>query len=189
MDEARTAGLILLERATSYFLGSLSMVTPEALPCPTPCSAWDLRALLQHVADSVAALGEAVVGTVDIDPPPMSCDARPDPVAALRDSSHRLLGAWTNATALQAVAIGGRLLPVGVVAGTGALEIAVHAWDIARACGSDHRLPAELAEELLELSHLIVTDADRPARFAPPVAVSPAAAPADRLVAFLGRTP
>jgi len=65
----------------------------------------------------------------------------------------------------------------------------MHGWDVAHACGHPRPIPQHLAEELLLISPLLVTDADRPARFAAPVAVSPHAGPADRLVAFLGRCP
>jgi len=75
------------------------------------------------------------------------------------------------------------------VTSTGAIEIAVHGWDIARACGRDHPIPPALAEEMLELSAFLVTDADRPARFAAPVAVHAAAGPGEQLIAFLGRLP
>jgi hypothetical protein len=71
----------------------------------------------------------------------------------------------------------------------GAVEIAVHGWDVARACGYNRSIPAPLAEEMLWLAAVLVTDDDRPARFAPPVALSPLASPGARLVAFLGREP
>lgn len=190
MNDAQTAGFTLLERATSYCLGSLSLVTSAALDRRTPCAAWDLRALLRHMNDSVATLCEAVAaGTVDTDVPPERRDASDGLVAPLRDNACRLLGAWTNAADLEAVTIGDRPLPAGVVAGTGALEIAVHGWDVVRACGYDRPIPAALAEDLLELAPLMVTDADRPVRFARPVRVPPTAAAGARLVAFLGRVP
>lgn len=64
-----------------------------------------------------------------------------------------------------------------------------HGWDVARACGQHHPIPPPLAEEMLELAPLFVTDADRTARFAAPIDVPPLASPGDRLIAFLGRRP
>lgn len=189
MDDARTAGLTLLERATNYCLGSLSLVPHTDLSSPTPCTAWNLRALLRHMNDSLAALCEAVdVGQVDTDALEHGDDAD-GVLVSLQDNVCRLLGAWTNWRGVDTITIAGSPLPVGVLAGTGALEIAIHGWDVARACGHDQPLPEALAEELLDLAPLIVTDADRPARFAPPVEVHGGAASSDRLVAFLGRTP
>jgi len=80
-------------------------------------------------------------------------------------------------------------LPAGIVCGTGALEIAVHGWDLARACGHHRPVPPALAADLLEVAELLVVDADRPDRFAPPVAWPAPAGPGERLLAFLGRYP
>lgn len=87
------------------------------------------------------------------------------------------------------VAVGGVPLTAAVVVGVGAVEVAVHGWDVARSCGSGRPVPASLAEELLELAVLFVTPADRPGRFAPPVRVGRSVPSSDRLVAYLGRHP
>ena len=51
----------------------------------------------------------------------------------------------------------GRLLPAGLVALTGALEVAVHGWDVARACGVDRPLPDELARALLAAAPSLIS--------------------------------
>ncbi|HKT03728.1 MAG TPA: maleylpyruvate isomerase N-terminal domain-containing protein, partial [Rugosimonospora sp.] len=56
---ALTGGITLLERAISYTLGSLQLVSPADLPRPTPCAGWDLSALLDHMDDSLLALTQA----------------------------------------------------------------------------------------------------------------------------------
>src|SRR6266487_2992924 len=166
---AMIGGITLLERAINYTLGSLVIVTPEDFAHPTPCAGWDLRALLDHMNDSLLALN--------------------DPVATLRSRARKLLGAWTNADLHQAISIAGCPVTMGLVTGTGAIEVAVHGWDVAQACGRDRPIPPSLAEEMLDLSPLFVTEADRPVRFAARVDVPPLAAPGDRLLAFLGRDP
>ncbi|MGH3947728.1 MAG: TIGR03086 family metal-binding protein [Pseudonocardiaceae bacterium] len=183
-------GVGLLERAITYTLGSLHIVTPEGLSNPTPCRDWDLRALLRHMNDSLLALQEAIdIGRVDLD---CACgDGGPDadPVAVVRDRACLLLGAWTNASDPQVVSIAGVSVATGIVTGAGALEVAVHGWDVAQACGRPRPMPPPLAEELLPMAALVVTDADRPARFAAPRDLPPAAGPAGLLLAFLGRRP
>lgn len=182
-------GVTLLERAINYTRGSLHAVTPEALSHPTPCRDWDLRRLLRHMSDSLVALQEAIgLGKVDLDVAD-DTDASADPVAAVRDRACLLLGAWAGADGPGPVSIGGCPLTAGVVASTGAIEIAVHGWDVARACGPPRPIPSALAEELLQLSSLLITDVDRPARFAAPADVPSHAGPGDRLIAFLGRYP
>lgn len=194
-DVRETAALIggigLLERAVNYTLGSLHLVTPDALASPTPCRDWDLRALLEHLDHSLLALFEAVdVGAVALDLPTAHGDFHGDPVAGVRDRACLLVGAWANAGGRQdTVTIAGSALTTSVVTSAGALEVAVHGWDVARACGRPRPIPPALAEEMLDLSPLLVTGADRPARFAAPAPPAPAASPSDRLLAFLGRHP
>lgn len=189
------AGVALLERAISYTLGSLHLVTPAVMSHPTPCPDWDLRALLAHMNDSLTALCEAIdTGHVASEwvgraVPENGSDPGADPVGTLRDRACRLLGAWTHTDRPDVVSIAGCPLTTSIVIGTGAVEITVHGWDVARACGHHRPLPASLAEEMLELCPLLVNDADRPGRFAPPVEVPPLASAGDRLLAFLGRYP
>ncbi|WP_216209880.1 TIGR03086 family metal-binding protein [Amycolatopsis aidingensis] len=183
----RTGGIGLLERAISYALGSLRLVTPPDLANPTPCQDWDLRTLLEHLADSMDALYEAVEpGQVGLDSP--AGRGQDDPVAAVRQRARLLLGAWTGAEGNDPVSIAGRPLTSGIVTCTGAVEVAVHGWDVATACRAYRPIPAALAGEILPLASLVVTEQDRPARFAAPLpAVGPA--PGERLLAFLGRKP
>ena len=181
-------GITLLERAITYTLGTLHAVPAEALSNPTPCAEWDLRALLRHLDDSLTALHEAVDdGQVSLTPAEDGEVA--DPVAQVRDHACRLLGAWTNGKGADLVSIAGCPVTASIVAGAGAVEIAVHGWDVAEASGRPRPIPAELADEMLALAPLFVAEADRPSRFGPAVAAAPDASPSDRLVAFLGRRP
>ncbi|WP_157249800.1 TIGR03086 family protein [Nonomuraea typhae] len=113
-----------------------------------------------------------------------------DPVARLRWRACRLIGAWSqSARCPMPVGVGEAWLAREVVAGVGALEVAVHGWDVARACGGDRPLPDRLARELLELAVVFVADDDRPHRFHPPVRPASPATSSDRLLGFLGRSP
>lgn len=75
------------------------------------------------------------------------------------------------------------------MAATAALEVAVHGWDISRACGQRQPIPRALATGLLAVARVLVPHAGRHPLFAAPVAVAAMAGPGDRLVAFLGRSP
>jgi uncharacterized protein (TIGR03086 family) len=182
----------LLERAIGYALGSVAAVAPRSLSRPTPCADWDLRALLHHVNDSLAALYEAA-DTGRIGPDPAADDGAglaADLAATFRDRARRLLGAWTSAGRHhRVIAIVDRPLLANLVAGAGAIELAVHGWDISWACGQRRPIPPALAGELLTICPLLVTQATRHPQFAAPVAVPPMASASDRLVAFLGRCP
>ncbi|MBG6090330.1 TIGR03086 family metal-binding protein [Actinomadura viridis] len=191
-------GAGLLERAVGFALDALDALPPFALDDllrPTPCEGWDLWMLLRHFDDSLAVLNEAVgTGSVRLEPPAKETALAWDPagelVASLRRGAGRLLGAWTAAgRGGGVVTVAGCPMRAGVVAGTGAVELVVHAWDAARACGEDLPIPVPLAERLLRLAPLLVPDHARPGLFGPPAEAPAGAPPGDRLVAFLGRDP
>jgi uncharacterized protein (TIGR03086 family) len=182
-DGALLGGVTVLERAVGYTLGSLALATPAMLSRPTPCAGWDLWDLLEHLADSMAALAEgAESGRVALPPAAATAEIIP----AVREQAVRLLGAWAHAGA-GPVRVEAAALTAPLLAGAGAIEVTVHGWDVARACDGDRPIPAGLASELLDLAVLLVRPADRPGRFARPRRVPPGAAPAARLLAFLGR--
>jgi uncharacterized protein (TIGR03086 family) len=177
----------LLERAVGYLRGCLRLVEPALLDRPTPCADWNLRTLLLHLNRSMAAVQEAAdEGAVVVRPPVGDLDPRFDPVAAVRRSAGSLIGAWANEPH-PLVSVGGWPVPSGYIAGAGALEIAVHGWDVAAACRHSRRIPAPLAEEVLALCHDLVLPADRPQRFAAPIDAVPWAPADHRLLAYLGR--
>ncbi|WP_165967952.1 TIGR03086 family metal-binding protein [Saccharopolyspora elongata] len=172
----------LLERATCYVLGAAAAVTTARLANATPCTGWDLRMLVAHVNDSLAVVADTLVSRV-----PDDGEDSADPVETLRNRARVLLE--TCLAHPDDVHVGGLPLDGRIAAATGALEIAVHGWDIARACGRDSPIPDGLATALVRLAPMVVTEATRPFLFRPPVAWSRQAAPGERLVAYLGRNP
>jgi uncharacterized protein (TIGR03086 family) len=111
-------------------------------------------------------------------------------MACLRCQARALLAACATAgRAERPVAIGDRELTVGVAAAAGAIEIAVHGWDISVACGVRRPVPPGLAAALLPVAPLLIPHAARAGLFADPVPLPGPACPGDRLVAFLGRQP
>lgn len=186
-----TGGVGLLERAIGYTLGALHTVSPADLSVPTPCRDWNLRALLEHLADALAALHEAIdIGDVSLEPIPPDTDDPTQIVAGLRQRASQLLGAWANAGDEGVVlTIGGCPATGRLVTAVGAMEIVAHGWDVYRSVGSDHPIPTLLAIELLRIAPMLATDEDRPVRFAAPVAINPSAPSPERLIAYLGRDP
>ena len=183
---ALVGGVAVLERAIAYALGGLALVTPEALVRATPCAAWSLRDLLGHLHDSMAALQDgAETGDVTFVP----AEAGDDVLRLLRDRAVQLLGAWANADGSALVWVHGRPVTAPLMATAGAIEVAVHSWDIAAACGHPRPIPDDLADELLDLAAVLIRENDRPGRFGRPVPVPATAPPGARLLAFLGRRP
>ena len=184
-------GARLLKPSISYALDAVLAVTPELLSRPTPCRGWDLRMLLRHASESVAAIGEGIeAGRVGLDPAAEDGDLAADPARAFRDRAGHLLDAWTSpGHQRQVIEIAGCPLAASVMAAAAALEVAVHGWDISRACGQHQPIPPALATSLLAIAPALVPRTGRHPLFAAPVTVLATAGPSDRLAAFLGRTP
>jgi uncharacterized protein (TIGR03086 family) len=184
-------GARLLEPSISYALGAALAVTPELLSRPTPCREWDLRMLLRHACESLAAFGEGIeAGRVGLYPAAEDGVLAADPARAFRDRAGQLLDAWTGpGHQRQVVEIAGCPLAVTVMAAAAALEVAVHGWDISRACGQRQPIPHALAIDLLAIAPVLVPRTGPHPLFAAPVAVAATAGPSDRLAAFLGRSP
>ncbi len=213
----------LLAGAISYALRMCALIVPGELALPTPCADWDLARLLRHLSDSMADLETAIrTGHLDPEGPPGRAgaglaDRDPvevlrDPVEVLRDRAAELLCAsYGYGGPDRFVAVGGLPVPAGLVACTGAVEIAVHGWDVSAARGGAGRgggrggadrggagrggacrggacpIPAPLATRMLRLCPLLA--AGREGLFAGPVEVPAQASPGDRLVGYLGRHP
>jgi uncharacterized protein (TIGR03086 family) len=184
-------GARLLEPSISYALGAVVAVTPELLSRRTPCGKWDLRMLLRHACESLAAFGEGIeAGRVGLDPAAEDGVLAADPARAFRDRAGQLLDAWTGpGHQRQVVEIAGCPLAASVMAAAAALEVAVHGWDISRACGQRQPIPRALATDLLAIAPVLVPRTGRHPLFAAPVTVAATAGPSDRLAAFLGRSP
>jgi hypothetical protein len=172
--------------------------------------------LLRHVAESLAVLQEGLTSRrIALHPGPEDTAGTAHPLTAFRARAARLLAAsraqdgapvhgadgperhghpvngLCRAAALThgVILIGGHWLPRDIAAGAGALEVAMHGWDIALACGRPEPIPVPLAARLLQLSPLLVPTAGRAPLFAEPVPFPAAAGPSDQLAAFLGRPP
>lgn len=180
----------LLERALAYTRGVLVQVRPEDLDRRTPCAAWDLAGLLEHMTDSLDALTEASRGFVPIAPATVP---RGWGVPSLCDRAGLLLGAWTGpaAPAVRLAAPGGdaddRQIQSTRLLRAGAIEIAVHGWDVHSTIGRGAELPESLAADLLTPAYALVDARDRGVRFARAVAPRPDDSCAERLLNHLGR--
>ena len=188
---APSGAITLLASAISYALGACVQVAPREMTLPTPCTDWDLEALLAHLAASMADL-ESALRTGHLEPEPDDL-ATPDPddddpVELLRDRAANLLFAcYAHHGPDRFVLVGGLPLPAEIVTCTGAVEIAVHGWDVRAARGRGDPIPPALATRMLRLSPLLVTGRD--GLFGTPVQVPAQASPGDQLVAYLGRHP
>jgi uncharacterized protein (TIGR03086 family) len=178
-----------LEVALRYALEAAEQVTQQLLPLPTPCRGWDLRMLLLHASDSLAALTEGFDGgQIGLTKPGRDQEVPADPAREFGQRARRLLGRCAmTAQSHRVVTVSGCPMPTSLLVTAGALEVAGHGWDIAQTCGGGEPIPAPLAIDLLRAAPLLISRADRQQLFAEPVPAAREASPSDRLAAFLGR--
>ena len=179
-----TEELSLLAEASRYLFGSMLLVREADLSAPTPCLGWDLRRLLRHLHSSLADVTDVLVMR--------DVHARPDtdPVVAVRDGVVDLLLAATSLpTAGRRCEIAGRPVAAKIVVYVGALEMVLHAWDIAQACRAGRASPSELAAALLRISPPLAQAGLAGHVFAEPLPAPRSATPGDQLLALFGRRP
>lgn len=186
-----------LEPATRRMAALIEGVPDDMLGRPTPCPAYTLGDLVDHVGGATLAFTSAASkATAGLGPDRASGDASrlgddwrariPRDLAALAEA-WRDPAAWTGMTRA-----GGVDLP-GEVAGVVILdELVVHGWDIARASGQ----PFDCDPDLLEVVHGFLVSWSGPGQeelrsaiFGPPVDVPDDAPLLDRVVGLAGRDP
>ncbi len=167
-------------------------VKPDQFSRPTPCAAWDVRALVNHVVgedrwvvpllagQSIAEVGDRLSGDLLGDDPQAADDA------ALAEAR----AAWRAPGAVDRIV---HLSYGDEKASEYAMQLAadhlVHGWDVAAATGQDRSLPAEQVEAVAAWF------AERQAAYqaagliADPVPLRDGASAQDRLLAAFGRDP
>ena len=184
------------ERAVASTADIVTATPDGQLGAPTPCTGWDVRALLSHVigtlwlaegllADRAPRHRMAPGGLPEAD---LVGD---DPAAAYAEASAAALAAAGTGDALTRV----HLTPLGempgpALAGFTTLDILVHGWDLARATGQPADLDGRLAAHVLGFAEqALATPESRAGRIGPALPVATGAPVTDRLAAFLGRQP
>ena len=175
----------------------VAKISAEDLGRPTPCAAWDLGALLAHMAGQHYGFAAAAAG--------QGGDLavwRPVP---LGDDFVRGYAAAADAV-LDAFAQDGvldrpfevpeisteRAFPGRVAIGFHLVDYVVHGWDVATSIGADWDLPDDVVAATLPLARAVPGGSARElpgAAFAPALPVAGDATPMQEILALLGRTP
>jgi uncharacterized protein (TIGR03086 family) len=183
------------ERAVSSTADIVKATPADLMGAPTPCTDWDVRALLNHVIGTLW-LAEGLLGDQAPRYPmapgglPAADLAGDDPAAAYAEASGAALGAAAKGDALTRM----HLTPLGempgpALAGFTTLDILVHGWDLAKATGQPADMDGRLAAHALGFAEQAITPETRAPRIGPALPVAAGAPVTDRLVAFLGRQP
>ncbi|GAA1002082.1 TIGR03086 family metal-binding protein [Acrocarpospora macrocephala] len=185
--------LAVLSRALDQTGAVIARVRPEQATLPTPCRSWDVYALVNHVVDEVRQFA-AVTGGGERNH--LGVDVLGDDWAgAYRRAADSLRAAWQRPGAMD----GTVRLPFGEVPaiwtiGQQITELAIHAWDIAKATGQPTDLDQDVARAAQEWGEANLKpefrgDEADGSHIGPEIASSPDASLYDRLAAFGGRDP
>jgi uncharacterized protein (TIGR03083 family) len=160
------------------FSDRLSSVAEPDWTKPTPCSEWDVRALVDHAVGSQVAFG-SMLGLAVNDPEwigvrPGMADLLATPDAVVGSVAVPGLGDMTK----------GQILDICTY------DLLIHTWDLSRAIGANEQLPEPLAQACLGwLQGLPVEIVRSPGRFEAAIEVDPDASVQARMLAYAGRMP
>ncbi|MFE6870373.1 TIGR03086 family metal-binding protein [Kitasatospora sp. NPDC057692] len=169
----------------------IAEIGPESLERPTPCTEYDLRALLGHVVGGIHRLAYTGEGGYCLDVAAATGELPDDGwPAALGRARARVTAAWADDAKLDRPTSA----PWGEVPGRNAvggyvLETVTHSWDIAHALGTGLPLDERLAEAALAIALVALPAGPRGdgVPFGPALPAPADADPYTRLAAHLGR--
>jgi uncharacterized protein (TIGR03086 family) len=147
----------------------------------TPCSEWDVAALLEHMAGGPRYL----LGALGVD----GASVGGWPESAAVEAVVSRLGE-PGALELRCMSPAGFEWSVAEAAAGTAMDQLVHTWDLAVALGTDRTLDADVTAEIVSMFLPQMPEVGRQAGFVgPAVAVAADASPQDVLLGAMGRDP
>ena len=178
----------LIEQATAFASEKVKGVSADDLSKPTPCSEFDVRALLNHMIGGLDMLTQAAEGRESA--MPEGDQFENDPAAEYDKRRTALL----ESLRAEGVLDQNWQMPFGALPGSMMASIALwenltHAWDVAKATGQDTTLPDDLVAQATEIVKPMDQMIRMPGVCGPAVSVPDDASAQDKLIAFLGRQP
>lgn len=170
-----------IDVATTAMTNQIAATSDDQLSAQTPCTEWDARALIEHTQGTCNFLTGVAGGT------PVEADLwEGDASAAFSKSATAALSAWRDRGLDGTVDLGGHEMPASMVAAILALDVYVHAWDLAKATGATLDMDDDICASLLEMTGPAM-DGRRPDGFAAVVEATADAPASQRLIAYSGR--
>ena len=160
--------LTQLDQLGPHLGGVVAGIRPEQLDAPTPCDAFTVRGVLEHMIGGATAFAAAYRGTTPDEPD-------------LRDPLRRFSGVLGDLVA----AIGD--VPGDIFARFVVLDGLVHGWDMAVATGQSYDPPDDLVAAADAFARQALDPLRDGTTFAAAVEPAPGASPIERLARYTGR--
>lgn len=182
----------LYMRAASAFGAYVKAVRDDQWSLPTPCTEWDVRALVNHLVNedrwvtpmlggkTIAEVGDALDGDLLGDDPKAAWDAAFDEAqaavnapGAVEATVHASFGDISGEEYLSQLWI----------------DHLIHGWDLARAIGADEAMDPELAQRAYDVMKPMADGLASSGVFGEPVPVPDDAPVQAKLLGLTGRQP
>jgi len=131
--------------ALDEFGRRLDAIPGDAWEQPTPCAAWTVRDLVDHVVDETCWARSVLVPTPADDNDADDAGGPEDPVARWHDAASALSPALGSSEVLdRTIDLPSRRVPARELLPELTVDHLVHAWDLASATGGDTHLDRDL---------------------------------------------
>ncbi len=177
-------------RAMGEFDRRVKLVTDDRWHVGTPCEAWDVRDLVNHVVVEQLWVPHLMAGETleEVGDRYDGDQLGDDPAGTWIEAAPVARAAFDEPGALERmVHTSGGQIPATDYLGQMTLDLAIHAWDLARGLGVDEELDPELVEALYATCAPMAADLTATGVFGQPVEVPDTADVQTRLLALLGR--
>ena len=165
----------------------LRSLGPDDLSARTPCPAWDVRDVLEHLLGNLEVFTGVARDGKPFSMPEERQRLGDDAAASFRTAADENLSAWRGSDAIDT--------PTGMIPGITLFDInladaVMHTWDIATGAGRDPGLDPEVVDAVLaKMAGEWHVKGHEMGAFGPPCEAPEGAPPLDRLVALTGRQP
>ena len=148
----------------------------------TPCSEWNVQALMDHIVGGTGMIWGSLAGAAPETPQGSS------PVAAFEAGTAKVLDAARVPGALEkSVQSPAGEMPAGQFLSIFFMDTLVHGWDLAKATGQSTDMPADLAETCYAMFGPMADEWRKTGVFGPRVEVAEDASTQVKLLGALGR--
>lgn len=181
---------IALRTARGYFDAGVRAVKPDQWHDPTPCSGWDVRALVNHVVGEQLWVPPLLAGQTiaDVGTRFDGDQLGDDPAAVWRSGSEDAAAAWSAPGAWdRSVALSFGVVPATVYASQLTADMLIHGWDLAKAVGAAEPDEADLVRLVLADVEPDIENWRAAGAFGPAPETAPDADDLTRLLALAGR--
>ncbi len=180
MTQQQADPVQIYQTATDQARKVIAGVKLDQMKQSTPCSEWDVEALLNHLVGAQSGLAGTVSGN-KIEPGATPTESYETAVSAMIAAAKAPGGLEKMVPGRQGE------VPASQMVNVATMDLSIHTWDLAKATGQDEGLDSGVVEHVFPLVEGIAQRGPSPA-FAPPQEPPANASRQAQMIAMSGRT-